>query len=188
MKYYYFLEGLSGVFERDDLVDFNVFPQYTLLTEEQLNYYLLHPNATRYEIEHHNDPLPELTLEEIKQNKIWEIESYDKSSAVNEFFLDDYSVWLDKTTRLSLSFSLTMEEAEGRTESTLWYGGRCFILSLEDFRGLLQQLEVYAKDCYNRTSQHKVNVEQLETREEVEHYDITVGYPEKLSFRTRPIR
>lgn len=92
MKYYYFLGNLNEVFTRDDIVDLTIFPQYSPLTDEQVEYYLNNPDAKRYEIEHHNDPIPELTLEEIKLNKIYEIEAFDKSSAVNEFFIGNQSL------------------------------------------------------------------------------------------------
>lgn len=182
MNYYYFLEGLDDVFVRDDLVDFNIFPQYTLLTNEQLQYHLEHPEAKRWEIEHHNDPVPELTLEEIKQNKIWEIDAYDSSPAVNEFFINEQSIWLDKKTRTGLNFSLDMEASAGRTESTLWYNNICFTLPILTYKQMLAQLELYAKDCYNVTASHKLSVSNLETKEAVRAYDFTTGYPNKLSF------
>lgn len=182
MKHYYFLENLPDVYERDEEVDLSIFPQYIPLTKEQLSYYHQNPSATRWEIEHHNDTPPELSLDEIKQNKIWEIENYDKSSEVNEFFIGNQSLWLDKATRIGLNFSLIMEEENGRTQSSLWYDNLCFTLPITLFKQMLQQLEVYAKDCYNTTAQHKLNVILLETKEEVENYDITSNYPEKLSF------
>lgn len=40
--------------------------------------------------------------------------------------------------------------------------------------------ELYALECYNVTASHKANIEQLTTIEEVEAYDYTIGYPEKL--------
>lgn len=75
-----------------------------------------------------------------------------------------------------------MEKESGRTVSTLWYDNICFTLPISLFKQMLQQLEIYAKDCYNVTAQHKLDIENLETKEEVEEYDITVGYPEKLTF------
>ena len=182
MKHYYFLGSLNEVFEREDNVDLSIFPQYVPLTKEQITYYKNHPSATRYEIKHYNDTLPELTLDETKQNKIWDIELYDSSSAVNEFFINNQSMWLDKQTRTSLNFSLLMEESVGRTESTLWVGDLCFTLPIDQFKMMLSALEVYAKDCYNITAMHKSNINSLSTKEDVENYDIAADYPEKLYF------
>jgi hypothetical protein len=47
---------------------------------------------------------------------------------------------------------------------------------------MLVALEVYAGDALNVTEAHKAAVNALETIEEVDNFDITVGYPEKLSF------
>lgn len=182
MKYYYFIKNDQRVFVIDEQVDIKIYPQYKELTSEQIEYYLAHPEAKRWEIEHHNDPVPEPTLDDAKRDKIFEIDEYDISPAVNEFFIGNQSLWLDKATRTGLNFSLIMEEEAGRTESTLWYNNICFTLPISLFKQMLQQLELYAKDCYNVTAQHKVEVENLETREEVIAYDITSGYPEKLTF------
>ena len=43
-------------------------------------------------------------------------------------------------------------------------------------------LEVYAGDALNVTESHKAAVNALNSVEEVEAYDITDGYPEKLTF------
>lgn len=182
MKYYYFIKNDQRVFVLDSEVDINVYKQYVKLTDEQVEYYLSHPQAKRWEIEHHNDPVPKPTLEDVKRDKIWEIDNYDTSSAVNEFFIGNQALWLDKVTRTGLNFSLIMEEEEGRTESTLWYNNICFTLPITLFKQMLQRLEIYAKDCYNVTAQHKLNVENLKTKKEVEGYNYKTGYPEKLSF------
>jgi hypothetical protein len=47
---------------------------------------------------------------------------------------------------------------------------------------MLSALEVYAIDCYNKTTDHIYAVNALTTVEEIEAYDYKVGYPEKLTF------
>ena len=47
---------------------------------------------------------------------------------------------------------------------------------------MLQALEIYALACYNVTEEHKAAVNALTTIEEVDAYDYTTDYPEKLSF------
>jgi hypothetical protein len=42
-------------------------------------------------------------------------------------------------------------------------------------------LEIYALDCFNKTAEHKKNIEELTSVKEVAEYDYTVGYPEKLT-------
>lgn len=122
------------------------------------------------------------TLEELKAAKVAEIEAYDASPAVNEFFIGNQALWLDKDTRVGLNFSLAMEESTGATESTLWYDNICFTLPIAQYKAMLVAVEMYAKQCYNVTAQHKANVLALETKEEVEAYDYTGWYPEKVNF------
>ena len=43
------------------------------------------------------------------------------------------------------------------------------------------KLELYAKQCYNKTAEHKYNLEQLSIPEEILEYNYTEGYPEKLN-------
>ena len=47
---------------------------------------------------------------------------------------------------------------------------------------MLKDLEVYAKQTNNVTHQHKAEVIALTSIEDVEAYDVTNGYPEKLVF------
>ena len=47
---------------------------------------------------------------------------------------------------------------------------------------ILCALEVYAIDCFNNTTDHLYAVDAMTTVEEIESYDHTAGYPEKLTF------
>ena len=55
-------------------------------------------------------------------------------------------------------------------------------LPCESLLTMLAQLEVYAIDCYNTTSDHLHNINLLTIKEEIDNYDYTVNYPEKLIF------
>ena len=46
---------------------------------------------------------------------------------------------------------------------------------------MLVALEVYAAEALNATEMHRSAVRHLETREEIEAYDFTTGYPEVLN-------
>ena len=117
-----------------------------------------------------------------KRRVIKEIELYDTSSAVNSFVLNGVEVWLNKDTRVGLMNSLTIEKDAGKEESTLWFNNICVTINCDAAIQMLSALELYALNCYNVTAQHKVNVENLETVDEVVAYDYTSGYPEKLIF------
>jgi hypothetical protein len=54
--------------------------------------------------------------------------------------------------------------------------------SMDMWYAMLGAVEVYASDALNVTEQHKAAINSLSSIEEVEAYDFTVGYPEKLIF------
>jgi hypothetical protein len=47
---------------------------------------------------------------------------------------------------------------------------------------MLVLLEIYASEALNTTERHKIAINALQTIEDVEAYDYTTGYPEKLQF------
>lgn len=109
------------------------------------------------------------------------ITEYDASSAVNSFKIGDASAWIDRETRVSVTDSATKEKAYGRTETTLWLGGKEYTLPIDTVLALLTQLEIYAKDCYNVTARHKAEVEKLESVEDIMAYSINKEYPDMLT-------
>lgn len=129
---------------------------------------------------------PEPTEEEkfviAKERKKVEIEHHDKSSAVNQFFIGETPMWLDKETRTGLKLRFEAEIAMGKTDTTLWADGVQYPLSLEAAIQMLYALEVYASMCYDQTQAHLAAIDALTTIEAVEAYDYTTGYPDKLHF------
>lgn len=122
------------------------------------------------------------TLEEVKANKVAEILAYDSSSEVNEFSIGGVPMWLDKATRAGLLLRFEAEGKVGRTETTLWNDGQSYTLPLEQAQQILIALELYASGCYDNTQRHIAEVQKLESKEAVESYDYTSGYPQKLAF------
>ena len=122
------------------------------------------------------------TLEEIKARKVDEILAYDSSSAVNEFSMGGLPIWLDKATRAGLLLRFEAEAKAGRTSTTLWYNGLPFTLPLTYAQEILIALELYASACYDNTQSHIAEVQKMESKEAVEAYDYTTGYPQKLLF------
>lgn len=121
-------------------------------------------------------------LETEKKKAIKAIDDYDVSLEVNSFFLNGLQVWLDKSTRVGLMNSLTIEKAAGKEISTLWFGNIKLDINTEAAIQMLSALELYALECYNKTAEHKVNVEELDSVEDIIEYDYTEGYPTKLNF------
>ena len=122
------------------------------------------------------------TLEEVKAKKVDEILAYDSSGEVNEFSIGGVPMWLDKATRAGLLLRFEAEGKVGRTETTLWNDGQSYTLPLEQAQQILIALELYASACYDNTQSHIAEVQKMESKEAVEAYDYTTGYPQKLLF------
>lgn len=131
-------------------------------------------------------PAPEPTEEQklalAKRDKKRNISYYDKSSAVNQFFISDTPMWLDKETRTGLKLRFEAEIAMGKTGTTLWADGVQYPLPLSTAVKMLYALEVYASQSYDNTQAHLAAIDALTSVEDVESYDHTSGYPEKLKF------
>ena len=121
-------------------------------------------------------------LELAKKRVIRSIEDYDSSDNVNSFYLNGVKVWLNKDTRVGLMNSLTIEKNAGKEQSTLWFNSICITINCDAAIQMLSALELYALNCYNVTAKHKVAVEGLTSLADVEEYDYTSGYPQKLTF------
>lgn len=145
-------------------------------TEEQLL-------AAGYEA--HEEVPYEETTEDVRRRKIAEIEAYDASDAVNDIILDGLHVWLDFDMRQRIRSTITSAESVGRDMTTLWLGELCFTMPIVLAKQLIAMVEVYASDCFNVTAQHKANVAALESKDEIEAYDFTTGYPDKLEINTK---
>ena len=124
-----------------------------------------------------------LKLEQAKADKIAEITAYDKSTAVNAFYLNGEQHWLDFNLRDRVFAGNERIAYKGREETSLWLDGKCFVMPIAAAQDLICTIEVYAKDCYNVTATHQAEVNKLTTIEEVEAYDYKTGYPEKLNLK-----
>lgn len=127
-------------------------------------------------------PAYERTIEDYRRDKITDINRYDSSTEVNEFFLGETSIWLDKATRSGLMLRFESELKLGDKFTTLWYDGIQYPLELTVALNMLYMIEKYASKCYDNTQLHLSNVSKLETIEDIQNYDYRTGYPEKLRF------
>ena len=122
----------------------------------------------------------EVTLEEVLSNKIEQIRNYDISDNVNLFFINNTPLWLDRTSRTSLMARFNAEQSKGMETTNLWYEGMNLVLPIKNAIEMLLDLEIYASQCYDATQKHLHNVKQLQSIEDINNYDYTVDYPEKL--------
>lgn len=154
------------------------------LNSQQYDFYKENPNATIKEIWNMTLTKPEVNIAVVKAEKISEIDTYDKSSNVNGFYLNDVEVWINKDTRIGLMNSTNIHIEKGITETEIWFEGFSFKLPCNIVIQMLQDLEMYAYKCFNTTAKHKAAVNALEDVEQVKTYNYTTGYPAKLYFNT----
>lgn len=134
-------------------------------------------------------PVPEaVLLKRAKSRKIDEINKYDSSKEVNICYiktpLDTIAYWANKAERSSLKSAVQDYMSLGRETYRLDLRevGVSVDINCQKLLQMLSALEVYAIDCYNKTTDHIYAVNVLTTVEEIEVYDYKVGYPEKLTF------
>ena len=123
----------------------------------------------------------ELVKQSIEQ-KLQEITDYDSSDSVNSFSINGVNMWLTAEVRNSYLTSIQAAELLGEASITFDIGGQSVTLDLQTAKIMLAKLQRYADACYLVTMQHKIEVNALTSIAEVEAYDITKGYPDKLAF------
>jgi hypothetical protein len=122
-------------------------------------------------------------LEATRQSVLGKIAEFDTSDAVNEFTLGNVETWLNRDDRVCLMHSLEVSQLKGETTYGLCVEGVGVVtLPILTIKGMLDDIEYYAIQCYKRTFEHKEAVNALTTCEELVNYNYTEGYPEKLHF------
>lgn len=132
-------------------------------------------------VEPEPEPTEEELIERARENKLAEIDAYDDSIHVNIFYLAGQPLWLDAQTRQTLRISIESYQAMGIESVTKWFNDQQYTFPTMAWLQMLVALEVYAAEALNATEMHRSTVRHLETREEIEAYDITAGYPEILN-------
>ena len=135
-------------------------------------------------------PIPEKVLiERARRGKLDELHRYDESNEVNDCIIvyqgEEIHYWANKDERNDLKNAVRDCIVMGRETYRLDLRevGVSVDINCEKLLQMLSALEVYAIDCYNKTTDHIYAVNNLTTVEEIEAYDYRVGYPEKLTFK-----
>lgn len=153
--------------------------KFLKLSDEQLEFKEEHPEASVKEVwDMELVPPREKTLEEAQQEKIDEISRYDCSSAVNEFYLGETGMWLEPAERTN--YLNTLQGAQRLGVEEVEFMGMTIPVTMATI--MIDQINLYAMQCVGVTAHHKAAVMSLETVQEVEDYDYTLGYPTKLVF------
>jgi hypothetical protein len=158
--------------------------KWVKLSEEQMAFKDANPNASIKEIWNMElQPIPIQTLAEYKNNKIIEITKYDQSTEVNSFTINSaLTAWFTAAERSNYKSSIEAAKLLGQNTLAFFVGDMLLQVPTTEAEYMLAQIQLYADRCFLVTKNHKVNVMNLETIEEVESYDYTRDYPEKLNF------
>jgi len=127
-------------------------------------------------------PTPKEILERSRQEKLSALEAFDSSDTINSFEVGGVSLWVPADKRAVLRTSIEAYKALGAESITKVWEGEEYTFPITAWDTMLNQVEVYASECFNQTQRHKAAIEALESVEEVEGYDFTEGYPERLRF------
>lgn len=123
-----------------------------------------------------------------KENKKKQLSEYDSSDAVNSFAIFNKGTkmidyWISRDLRTSLEGDVLAAQSIGDSyKFDIRELGISLLLDCNKFLTALAVLRQYAYTCYNVTSEHLANIDKLESVADVEAYDFTAGYPEKLAF------
>jgi hypothetical protein len=110
------------------------------------------------------------------------VQLYDKSNNVEEFYINEIPLWLDRDERAILQRRFEIELKNGIHTSTLWKNEQSFSVNISDGMLMLDQLELYAIKCFDNTQSHINKIKHITNLDSAKAYDYTTGYPDKLHF------
>ena len=123
-----------------------------------------------------------LPIETLKEVKLKELIDYDTSDNVNDFDVNGLNAWFDKDTRAALSTSIESASLLGETTITFVVNDKEFSIDISTAKQMLAAVQRYADKCFLVTESHKRAIKGLTEAEEIINYDVTTGYPTKVSF------
>lgn len=123
-----------------------------------------------------------LPIETLKEVKLKELADYDISEDVNGFILNDKTAWFDKENRAALSTSIESASLLGESTITFVVNDKEFSIDIPKAKQMLAAVQRYADKCFLITESHKRAIKGLSEAEEIINYDVTTGYPTKVSF------
>lgn len=189
-NYYSFDFELDSKYNIGENYEDNLQGKYVKLSNEQVSFKELYPTANAKEVwDIKLNPIPTVTIEQIRANKIAEIQSYDISNNVNEFIYNNNKLWFDSALRGKILQGLFAEQRTGNDQQLTKLVDPTSSITIEmkviDAIDLLDSIELYAKKCFNITTQHINYIKELNNIDEIKSFDITLDYPDKLVFNTR---
>lgn len=122
------------------------------------------------------------TIDGCKEAKIESIKAYNQSDDVNTFTLKGTKMWLNFDERARLKVSIDSYKSQSQTSMTKWFNNISYTYSLDTWYDMLSKLEIYASEVTNVTDKHINDISSLTNITDINAYDITNDYPEKLVY------
>lgn len=138
-------------------------------------------NVSQWQAVSDGSPQPqphERTLDEAKAERLNALAVYDSSEAVNGFTLSGTTMWIAPDERAN--YILTLQGAQRLGVEDVTFLGQTIPVALA--LQMLDAVNLYAMQCVAVTEAHRAAINALTTIAEVDNYDFTTGYPEKLNF------
>lgn len=191
-KYYYIKSGkvlaLPSKLNENSYVLGSTFDDYLRgayveLDDDRASFYLAHKNFSIASIWNLGETTQEpINIETIRAAKLGELAAYDKSSAVNEFFVNGIGTWFEPAERSNYSSSINSAKLLGMETLTFYIGSVALTVPTAQAEQMLAAVQLYADQCFIVTKQHENTIGTLDSVEAIESYDFKTGYPEKLTF------
>lgn len=159
--------------------------KWVLLSDEQVAFHEENPNASIYEVlTMELDPTHNLgPVEEAKKYKLESLNNYDNSSDINDFTVNgEMHAWFTPEQRSNYRNSIDAAKLLSIDNLSVFIGDTLVTIPTSSAEQMLAAIQLYADQCFIVTRQHKTAIETLNTVEDVNNYDFTVGYPSKLNF------
>jgi hypothetical protein len=122
----------------------------------------------------------EQLLQDAKDRKLAELDVFNQSSEVNDFTFKGMHTWLTPSERASYNVSIAAAEALGETTITFAIAEQPLTIDIPTAKIVLAKIQRYADATFMVTVKNKAAITALSSIEEVNAYDFTKGYPEKL--------
>lgn len=158
--------------------------KWVLLDGRQKEFLENHPTASVKEVWEMEMSQPSQNqLARAKRELERRIDQYDKSNNVNGFTVNNtIEGWFTPEERSDYRSSIDAAKTLNIETLSFYVGDIPLTVTTQQADYMLAQIQLYANACFMVTKQHKIAVRGLATIEEVNAYDYTQGYPEKLNF------
>lgn len=126
--------------------------------------------------------IPELTLQELKDQKIKDAQAYSQSAEVDGCYVAGVLIVFTGSLRNKIASRLSNESAAGNEDVTLYFNGNEYRNKVALFKQMLLQLNLRADKNFDNLQKHIKKINKLTDKESVITYNHKAYYQEPLRF------